>query len=260
MSRRSAVIAIVAALVLGSATAFADVPGHLEGYVPVAARADGRFGSVWTTDLWIYHQGASVIHLWFNPAGEDNVAAESLVVDLEQPVTVLDDVVGANFGAEGIGSIHYLADGPVVVTSRTWTTGDPAGTYGQTIPGVPVSDAAVPGTGQAGALRMFVDQLDGFRTNLGVTNVSGVPTTVAVEIFTADGQPAPGSPSFTLELPPFGMTQVNGLLDRLEPGVREGLIVRVGVTSAQGAVTAYTSTVDNTTNDASYQQGARFAY
>lgn len=259
MTRRIPIIAIL--IVAGiSGTAVADVPGHLEGYLPTAARADGRFGSVWTTDVWIYQQGASTIHLWFNPADQDNAQAESTVVTLDDPVTVLTDVVGTTFGTEGVGSIHYLADGPVVVTSRTWTSADPAGSYGQTIPGVPLADAAVPDTGQAGSLRMFVDQIDGFRTNLGVTNVSAVPATVAVEIFTADGGPAPGSSSFTLELPPFGMTQVNGLLDRLGPGEREGLIVRVGVTSAEGAITAYTSTVDNATNDASYQQGSRFAY
>jgi len=107
---------------------------------------------------------------------------------------------------------------------------------------------------------MTVDHDPGFRANLGLVNVSGVAATVLVEIFTADGSSAPGDSSFTLELPPFGMTQVNGLLDRLDSGERQGLIVRVGVVSSGGAVTAYTSTVDNTTNDASYQQGSRFAY
>jgi len=249
-----------AILLLAPVSAPAAAPGHLEGYVPTAAKVDGRFGSVWTTDLWIYHQGATTIHLWFNPAEADNTEVESTVVELGHPVTVLTDVVGTTFATDGVGSIHYLADGPVVVTSRTWTTADPAGSYGQTIPGVPIEDAAVPDTGQAGALRMFVDQADGFRTNLGVTNVSRVATTVAVDIFTADGAAAPGASSFTLELPPYSMTQVNGVLDRLGPGEREGLIVRVGVTSSEGAVTAYTSTVDNTTNDASYQQASRYAY
>lgn len=259
MTRR---LPIIAVLLVAWATpqAVADVPGHIEGYLPTVAKVDGRFGSVWTTDVWIYQQGASTVHLWFNPADQDNTSVESVVVQLDDPVTVLADVVGSTFGTEGVGSIHYLADGPVVVTSRTWTTADPAGSFGQTIPGVPLEDAAVPDTGQAGSLRMLVDQIDGFRTNLGVTNVSRVATTVAVDIFTADGDPAPGSSSFTLELPPFGMTQVNDLLSRLDPGEREGLIVRVGVTSAEGAITAYTSTVDNTTNDASYQQGSRFAY
>lgn len=258
MTARGSIAAAI--LLLAPGVASAAVPGHLEGTVPTAAKVDGRFGSVWTTDLWIYQQGASTVHLWFNPADTDNTQVESVVVELDDPVTVLTDVVGNTFNTDDVGSIHYLADGPVVVTTRTWTTADPAGSYGQTISGVPVEDAAVPDTGQAGALRMFVDQADGFRTNLGVTNVSQVATTVAVEIFTADGVAAPGDSSFTLELPPFSMTQVNGLFDRLTAGQREGLIVRVGVTSSQGAVTAYTSTVDNTTNDASYQQGSRFAY
>jgi hypothetical protein len=56
------------------------------------------------------------------------------------------------------------------------------------------------------------------------------------------------------------MTQINDLLARLTPGIREGLIVRAGVSSAEGAVLAYVSTVDNATNDASYQQGFRFGY
>lgn len=252
------IMSILVISLLAASAALASAPGHLEGYVPTAANVEGRFGSVWTTDLWIYQQGASVVHLWFNPANSDNAAVESMVVELNAPMTVLHDVVDTTFGSEGTGSIHYLADGPVVVTSRTWTTADLNGSFGQTIPGVPLEDAAIPDSGQAGALRMFVDQIGGFRTNLGVSNVSGVATTVAVDIFTADGEPAPGNSTFALDLPPYGMTQVNGLFDRLEPGDREGLIVRVGVTSGQGAITAYVSTVDNTTNDASYQQGSRF--
>ncbi len=107
---------------------------------------------------------------------------------------------------------------------------------------------------------MFVDQKEGFRTNLGLTNISGVAATVEVEIFTSDGAQAPGSSSFAVELAPYSMTQINDLLARLTPGIREGLIVRAGVGSAEGAVLAYVSTVDNATNDASYQQGFRFGY
>ena len=103
---------------LAASMVFASVPGHLEGYVPTAANVEGRFGSMWTTDLWIYHQGDGTIHLWFNPTGGDNTQVESVVLSLDDPVTVLNDVVGTTFGSEGVGSIHYLADGPVVVTSR----------------------------------------------------------------------------------------------------------------------------------------------
>jgi len=258
MTARIAVVVLMSLLAVS--TVLASIPGHLEGYVPTAANVDGRFGSVWTTDLWIYHQGASTIHLWFNPADTDNTQVQSVVLTLDNPVTVLTDVVGTTFATDGVGSIHYLADGPVTVTSRTWTSTEPAGSYGQTITGVPVSYAAVPDTGQAGALRMVVDQKEGFRANLGLTNVSNVTVTVEVEIFMADGSVAPGNSSFTVELPAYGMTQINDLLARLSPGDREGLIVRTGVTSNQGAVLAYVSTVDNATNDASYQQGFRFGY
>ena len=259
MNMRMTVLTVVMLLAMTTA-ASASVPGHLEGFVPSAANAEGRFGSSWTTDLWIYHQGASTIHLWFNPAGGDNTDVESVVLTLDDPVTVLEDVVGTTFGTTGVGSIHYIADGPVLVTSRIWTAAETAGSYGQTITGVPVSDAAVPDTGQAGALRMFVDQVDGFRTNLGLTNISAVSATVEVEIFTSDGAAAPGNSSFSVDLPAYGMTQINDLLARLTPGNREGLIIKVGVSSDEGAVTAYVSMVDNATNDASYQQGFRLVY
>lgn len=240
--------------------AAASEPGHLEGYLPSAAHTPGRFGSFWTTDLWIYQQGASTLHLWFNPSGQDNTDVSSVVVPLTEPVTAIEDVVGTLFGTDGVGSIHYLADGPVTVTSRTWTSAPEGGSYGQTIEGAPTSCAAVPGTGQAGALRMTVDQAPGFRANLGLVNVSGVTTTVLVEIFTSDGGDAPGNSSFWVDLSPYGMTQVNDLLARLQPGQRRGLIVRTSVTSDEGAILAYLSEVDNRTNDASYQEAFRFGY
>ncbi len=234
--------------------------GHLEGYIPAAANGEGRFDSFWTTDVWIYQQGASVVHLWFNPAGQDNTNGQSIVVELNEPVVQITDIVGSLFGTQGIGSVHYLADGPVSVVSRTWTAAPDGGGYGQTIPGVPVGNASFAGAGQGGALRMLVDQKADARANLGIVSVSPVRVTAAVEIFTADGQEAPGSSSFTIDLEPFDMTQLSDLLNRLPAGEREGLIIRVGVTSAEGAILAYLSEVDNTTNDASYQEGFRFSF
>ena len=56
------------------------------------------------------------------------------------------------------------------------------------------------------------------------------------------------------------MTQLSNVLNRLPAGEREGLIIRVGITSAEGAILGYLSEVDNTTNDASYQEGFRFSF
>lgn len=254
-----AVIACIALLSVAPSAWAAS--GHLEGYIPATANGEGRFGSFWKTDVWIYQQGASVVHLWFNPAGQNNADAQSVVVQLDGPVVQISDIVGSLFESEGIGSIHYLADGPVSVVSRTWTAAPEGGGYGQTIPGIPVGDASSAGTGQGGALRMLVDQKAGARANLGIVNVSPVALTAAVEIFTADGQEAPGNSSFTVDLAPFDMIQLNDVLSRrLLAGEREGLIIRVGVTSTEGAILAYLTDVDNNTNDASYQEGFRFSY
>ena len=260
MSRPLTVIVLSVVLIAWAAPTLAASGGHLEGYVPAVAKVNGKFGSFWTSDLWIYHQGASVIHLWLNKPGQDNSDGESVVVNLEEPVVFIPDVLGTLFATEGSGSLHYVADGPVTVTSRTWTPGKEGGSYGLTLPGEPVGSASFAGSGQAGALRVVVNQRTGSRANFGVVNVSPAVITVLVEIFTADGEAAPGDSSFTLDLEPFDMTQVNNILNRLRAGDRVGLYIRGGVTSAVGAIFTYLTDVDNTTNDSSYQAGFRFAF
>ena len=255
MTRR-ALVAVAVVLVSCSAMA---ASGHLEGYLPAAAHAPGGHGSYWTTDVWVYQQGATRVHLWFNPEGEDGTAVDSVVLPLSAPATRFEDVVRTVFGrSDGVGSIHYLADGPVEVESRTWTAAPGGGSFGQTIAGIPITAASFAGSSQAGALRMVVDQSPSFRSNLGLVNVTPETVTASVELFTAEGQAAPGGSAFTVDLPPFAMEQVNDLLSRLDPGTRAGLIVRVSVASDAGAVLAYLSTVDNTTNDPSYQEAFRF--
>jgi len=181
-------------------------------------------------------------------------------VALDDPVVFIPDVVATLFGSEGSGSLHYIADGPVTVTSRTWTPGEEGGSYGLSLPGEPIGGASFAGSGQAGTLRVTANQRSGFRANFGVVNVSPVAVAVLVEIFTADGEAAPGDSSFTIDLEPFGTTQVNDIFKRLTAGSRNGLIVRAGVTSSEGAILSYLTDVDNTTNDSTYQPGFRFAF
>ncbi len=250
------VVALLAPLAAPAAPA-----GHLEGYLPQAAHLSGKFDSFWTTDVWIYTESATRIDLWFNESGKDNTNAQSVIIPLTGPVTFLSDVVKNTFGLSAAkGSLHYLADGPVEVVSRTWTPGKNGGTYGQAIDGIPVSMASMPGAGPSGSLRMLVNQNGGFRANLGLVNVSPWPVTVTVEILTADGQPAPGASSFTVALQPFDMRQNDDILAGLSSGQRQGLIVRASVSQGDGAILGYLSVVDNTTNAADYLEAFRFGY
>ncbi len=255
------VLALLCAAPGTTVPVWAAPAGHLEGYIPVAASLTGKFSSFWTTDVWIYTQSATKVHLWYNMSGKDNTGAESVVVPLTQPVTFLPNIVVATFQAPGSkGSVHYLADGLVEVVSKTWTPGPAGGTYGQVAYGLPAAMASVPGSGPDGSLRMLVNHAPGFRANLGLLNVTGAPATVTVEVFTSDGQAAPGTSSFTVALQPYDMQQKDDILAGLPSGSLQGLIVRASVSSGNGAILGYLSEVDDTTNAGSYQEAFRFGY
>jgi hypothetical protein len=252
---------VLAALTVFPLSVFAGPAGHLEGYILMAAHLAGKFNSFWTTDVWIYTQSATAVNLWYNPSGFDSTNVQSVVVPLTQPVTFLPDVVMNTFHAPaGKGSVHYFADGQIEVVSRTWTPGKDGGSYGQVAYGILASMASVPGAGPDGSLRMVVNQADSFRSNLGLVNVTASQVTVTVEIFTADGQPAPGASNFTVSLQPFDMQQRDDIFAGLASGTRQGLIVRASVSQGNGAVLAYLSTVDNTTNAANYEEAFRFEF
>ena len=251
--------------ILLAVPAIAAPAGHLEGYILAAAHLPGYYGSYWTTDVWIYTDSATTINLWYNESnganGHDNTNVQSVVIPLTQPVTFLPDIVGTTFHAAGSkGSIHYLANGLVEVVSKTWTPGPTGGTFGQVADGMPVAMASTPGAGPDGSLRMLVNQTPNSRVNIGLVNVTGSPVTVTVDILTADGQPAPGTSSFFVNLQPYDMQEQDGILAGLSAGTRQGLIVRASVSSGNGAILAYLSEVDNTTNAPTTQEGFRFGY
>lgn len=260
MLRKATLPLLLTCLIAPAGVASAAPPGHLEGYIPVAAQSPGKQGSVWTTDVWVFRDTATLIHLWYNPSGRDNSSGQSKVVALTEPVTYLPDVVATLFQTQGKGSIHYLADAPVEVLSRTWTPAAGGGTYGQIAPGIPVDEAGLASAGSAGVLRMLVNKSAGFRTNLGLVNVSGSAVTVSVAILDQGGQPVPGRSAMTVALQPYDMKQLDDILTGLEPATSQGLVVQATIAQGEGGILAYLSEVDNTTNSGSYQEAFRFAY
>ncbi len=254
---RARTLLVLAGLLAAAAPAAAAPSAHLEGYVPVAAHIQGKFGSFWSTDLWIYTQGATTVHLWYNPENHDNSNVASITVALDEPVVFLPDVVAHLFGTAGKGSLHYAADGPVVVLSKTWTPAEHGGTYGQMTYGIPLGAASMGAYGQAGALRALVNKRAGFRANLGILNVTAAPVTATVEVFDSTGRPAAGFAPMTVALAPFDMRQLDDILAPVA-GDASGLVVRVGVSAGNGAVLGYLSEADNTTNSGAYEELYRF--
>lgn len=243
-----------------------DVPSPVgtDLVLPVAARTPGFNGTVWRTALEIFNTGTqdATVSLLLDASGLDNTepAASAQLLVPARDTVVVEDLLLEVFGLEqASGAVDVLSTQPLMVHARILNTGS-GGTYGQLVPAVPaawsVGAVQAPGINpNAAVLSLFEAREDASsRTNLGVVNVSGVPTAVSVAALRG-GVPV-GSP-LALELPPYSHVQVNRVLAVMEVPAG-GAPVRLAVTpapGAQGRILAYASRVDNVTGDAVFLPG-----
>jgi hypothetical protein len=132
------------------------------------------------------------------------------------------------------------SDEPFKATSRTFTlSGD--GTFGQFIPGI--NHLAVP---SEPPVLMQLTQNAGFRTNLGLVNLSGEAVTITVDLFSADTTPL-GSSDYSVE--PYGHRQIDGFITGItgQP-VDDGYAV-IESAAPLRPFCAYASVIDTTTGD-----------
>ncbi len=150
--------------------------------------------------------------------------------------------------------IRYAADvadgdGDLVVTSRS-SNDAPAGTYGQLIAGVPEAEAV--GVGSDAVLPQLSRSLasgSGYRTNLGVVNVTGSALAVEVGFFDAGG----GSlGTATYSVPAYGSIQRNNVFQEVTGEEVDGGYAVVRTTTPGGRFLAYASVVDNRSGDPVY--------
>ena len=170
-------------LILPVAVDLASPPPSL--LVPVVASNPGANGTMWRSDLSIVSRAAEAVHIdaVFQPA---EPGSSTIFRSLEVPphaALELEDVVHETFGTSGSGSLDLEPSSPgVFVFSRTYND-DPDGTYGQSVPTVTVDQLIR--TGEVAVLA-GLSSAGGFRTNLGITSVSGEDTTVTVRVFADD--------------------------------------------------------------------------
>jgi hypothetical protein len=138
-------------------------------------------------------------------------------------------------------------------TSRTFTTG-PAGSYGEFIAPIGGPGRSTTGVGEA-PLAVLPTATGDHRVNLGVTELTGHPTTVAITMIdSATGVSV--TPSSFLVVEPYSNVQLNAILpDPAVPGDGNPYLTVTAV-SGEGRVAAYASVVDNPTGDAVFVAGA----
>lgn len=212
--------------------------------IPAVGRLPGANGTFWRSDVTLFNPNPSItqtITLRYRAAGADNRNAPSRQYTVAGWHTmVLADVLSAFGLTSGSGALEVTWNGgrAPVATSRTYTTVQGGGTYGQSIDPVDAfrTDAFVPG------LRSDSQ----FRSNVGFVNDSDVTTGVTVTLLGQFGQTL--ATAF-VQLAPKSMTQAS--LAALFPGIDTTSLgyVTLEAHDDSGQMFAYGSIVDNASGD-----------
>ncbi|HEY0590520.1 MAG TPA: hypothetical protein VGF40_02030, partial [Thermoanaerobaculia bacterium] len=219
-------------------------------HVPAVIRGDGAAGTRWRSDLWISNlsdREGNFRLTWFPrgvPAVERDLAlAAGASLSYE-------DVLSTLFGATaGTGQLRVATDLPAwVASSRAWSAAQ-LGTYGQWMPALAPPDAVGAGEGRLAILQLVND--DRFRTNLGLTEIGGLPARATIRVADATGREVWALP---VELAPREQRQIS-LVAAGAPEFSNGYawIEPEGA----GRIVAYGSVVDNVSGDPIYVPAVR---
>lgn len=263
--RTSKLLLTLALLCLASLPAFAQLNDTY--VIPVSGNVPGAFGTRWMTQFSIMNphlDHALRVSITYLPTG-GGVGIEEIVPLPANSVAYSDNILSDLFERVGSGSLlvaTFADDNPGVpndvlsrsflVTTNTYNN-SPAGTFGQTIPGVwtGLLDVDVDGISSvAHGIRNL--SREGWRTNIGAVNLGRCTATVYVTVYDADGRRILNAAP--LLVPPLGHIQ-----DRLPVEVDMGSIEFwvndpcANDNDRYAVVFPYTSTIDQLSGDPTYQ-------
>jgi len=220
-------------------------------FVPAAANLPGLAGTRWRTDVELKSIGEAGVTLMVEllERERDNSAPRAVTVTVDQGrsrrlVNVLDEL----FNYEGAAALRLTPlSGQVLATSRTFTLDADGGSFGQFVPVVSAS-VATTNEGIAELIQLTgIPGSPGFRTNIGLVNVTAVGIEVIVNLHDADGGLL-GTKSVSLG--PLGYRQLGEVLVGLGQGPIGDASASVTTSTVGGVFLAYASVVDNQTGDA----------
>ena len=206
--------------------------------------------SRWRSDVRLFNSGpsAATATLHYFPAGA-STPAKTLDVSIEPGATsVLDDVVaklGLN-GTSGVLQVSSSTLASLVASARTYDD-RPTGTLGQFIAGLTSADATA--AGEPALQILQAEESASYRTNLGLTEVSGQPVRVEISAIVPEWAV---TPVVELELAPNQYLQLGSVLRSMNPDPAYNARIAVRVVGGKGRVAAFASSVDNRTQDPTY--------
>lgn len=221
-------------------------------YLPGAANLDGYGGAKWRTDLEIQNPDFTDATFWLENLPRDQTNLNPTKVEFTLPagqsrrfVNVLGDV----FNYTGASTIRVTSSQSLIATARSYN--DAAdGTYGQFIRGRTVSEAIGPGrTGRLIQLTQSTSDTVGYRSNIGLANLSGFRIRVNIELFNSSGISL-GSVMATLEA--YESVQHDKIFRRVTSEEIIGGYAIVSSSSPQATYLAFATPIDNRTGDGFY--------
>ena len=234
-----------------AAGVFALVTSEL--LLPAAAHNPGWNNTLWRTDLEVANPGqtAASFEIALLKAKADNSNPLTKSYTLAPGVAErFQDVLFAEFGYTGSAALRVKpTSGRVMATSRTYTV-EEKGTYGQFIPGLEAMQAQGPGnTLRLIQLAQSSKATSGFRTNIGLLNVSAVPMTVEIRLFDRDDNLVG---SFSEPLLPFEFRQLDRPFAKYTSAdIPEGY-ANLWTNTVGASFVAYASVIDNRSGDPIY--------
>lgn len=243
-----------ALLALCFVLAFVPVPeahalrlGGQRVVVPIIGRFPGAGGTQWQTDLFLsnpYEPGHTVT-LRFYPFGEG--VQERTVTLGQYSNATLTDVCLNTFGRSNTGGMLEVVtavDDRIQVRARIYNTGNPAGQFGQNVPGIDFGllnrQAQMFGLSASAANRL----------NLGIANPNDNPVTASIVVRSAVNDNLHSS---TVTLQPHQVLLINDLASTFGLALQEGLTVEVN--SPVEPIYGYVSEVRNDSGDAVFVFG-----
>ncbi|HEX8618153.1 MAG TPA: hypothetical protein VF911_11255, partial [Thermoanaerobaculia bacterium] len=156
--------------------------------VPGMAELPNRVNN-FHSDLRVFNGGTTDVPLtltFYPLGGGAPVAAQPRTVRAGE-MLVLDNVLPTLFNATNTGGsvvITTPAPSSLVATGRTYTAVDGGGSYGQFIPGVTAAEGT--GVGERPLQLMQLEESAGFRSNIGLAELTGNSATVRLKLHLPD--------------------------------------------------------------------------
>jgi hypothetical protein len=233
-------------------------PSSFTGFdflIPATAHAAGTGGSSWRSDLGIHNRGETqaTYTIFLLKAGQDNTSKESITFALNPNMSVrYDDVLDQLFSFTGSAALLITASSQdVIITSRTYSQSDD-GTFGQAIPGEPITEAFTTGEeARLVQLSYSSDRRKGFRSNVGFASACGIPITIKLDFYNREGTHLDTA---TVELLPFELRQINNILAQITDQDLDNAYITARSDTEGAKFFAYSSVIDNKSNDPSYQR------